>query len=231
MILYLIVGGLLVPSFSSFGYYFMLDVVGISKFTYSMLTVLGFACLLIGTQLFNKYFKVWEYRSLIMIDAVISIVLAPLTFIFVLRLNVDWGIPDMALIIFTDTVSEIVSQCFVFLPMSVIMAKICPKRIEATSFALLAGVSNFRGTVRSWIGSWVNEKWVGVTESDMSHYWVLVTIGVVCSFLPLLFLWLIPTRLAIKELQESMNEDDLKAMAKKNDEDVESILLDDTDTP
>ena len=163
MILYLIVGGLLVPSFSSFGYYFMLDVVGISKFTYSMLTVLGFACLLVGTQLFNKYFKAWEYRSLIMMDAVISIVLAPLTFVFVLRLNIDWGIPDMALIIFTDTVSEIVSQCFVFLPMSVIMAKICPKRIEATSFALLAGVSNFRGTVRSWIGSLVNDKWVGVT--------------------------------------------------------------------
>jgi len=49
MILYLIITGFLVPSFGSFGYYFMLDVVKISKFTYSMLTVLGFACLLIGT--------------------------------------------------------------------------------------------------------------------------------------------------------------------------------------
>ena len=84
--------------------------------------------------------------------------------------------------------------------MSVIMAKICPKRIEATSFALLAGVSNFRSTLRSWIGSYVNDKWVGVTEADLSKYWVLVTIAFVCGFLPLLFLWLIPKRSQIEEL-------------------------------
>ena len=160
-----------------------------------------------------------------MIDAVISIVLAPLTFIFVLRLNVDWGIPDMALIIFTDTVSEIVSQCFVFLPMSVIMAKICPKRIEATSFALLAGVSNFRGTVRGWMGSFINEKWVGVTQADLSQYWVLVTIGFCCSFLPLLFLWMIPSRRSIEVLQDSMKEEDDTALAKKNDNDDEGVQI------
>ena len=63
----------------------------------------------------------------------------------------------MALIIFTDTVQDIVSQCFVFLPMAVMFAKITPKRIEATSFALLAGVSNFRATIRGWTGSWIND--------------------------------------------------------------------------
>jgi len=49
LIIYLLVSGFLVPSFGSFGYFFMLDVVGISKFAYSMLTVLSFGCLLVGT--------------------------------------------------------------------------------------------------------------------------------------------------------------------------------------
>ena len=221
MILYLVVGGFLVPSFGSFGYYFMLDVVGISKFTYSMLTVLGFVSLLFGTQMFNKYFKDREWRNLIMLDALISIFIAPLTFIFIFRINLDWGISDMFMIIFTDTVAEIVSQCFVFLPMSVIMTKICPKHIEATSFALLAGVSNFRGTVRGWMGSWINEKWVGVTQEDLSDYWVLVLIGTICSFLPLFFLWLIPTRKGIEDLQKGMEgkEDDKDAAKSKKEED------------
>jgi len=156
MILYIIIGGFLVPNFGSFGYYFMLDVVKISKFSYSMLTVLGFACLFVGTLIYKRWFHASEYKSLIMMDALISIILAPISFIFVLRLNVVWGIPDMFLIIFTDVVSEIVSQCFVFLPMSVVYAKICPKRIEATSFALLSSVSNFRGTIRSWLGTFIN---------------------------------------------------------------------------
>jgi len=207
MILFIVIGGFLVPSFGSFGYYFMLDVVKISKFTYSMLTVLGFMCLFIGTMIYRKYFTEKEYRNLIMMDALISILLAPLSFIFVLRLNVAWGIPDMFLIIFTDVVSEILAQCFVFLPMSVIYAKICPPRIEATAFALLSSVSNFRGTIRGWLGAFINKQWVGVTVDDLSNYWVLVTIGFCCSFLPLFFLWMIPSRKEIEVLQEQIRLD------------------------
>ena len=54
-------------------------------------------------------------------------------------------------------------MCLVFLPMNVIMTKICPKHIEATSFALLAGVSNFRSYTRSWIGTLINDEVVGVS--------------------------------------------------------------------
>ena len=90
--------------------------------------------------------------------------------------------------------------------MSVIMSKICPKHIEATSFALLAGVSNFRATIRSLTGSIINDRFVGVTEDDLSQYWVLCTISFVCSFLPLLFLWLVPTKQQINDLQASMKE-------------------------
>ena len=90
--------------------------------------------------------------------------------------------------------------------MSIIFAKICPKHIEATSFSLLASVSNFRGTIRSYLGAYINTTWVGVTESDLSKYYVLVTIGFFCSFLPLLFIWLIPSRKEIDDLQASMRE-------------------------
>ena len=57
----------------------------------------------------------------------------------------------------------------------------------------------------------------------MSQYWVLVTIGFCCSFLPLLFLWMIPSRKAIEELQDSMKEEDDVALAKKNDNDDEGV--------
>lgn len=108
MLAYIFVSGMLVPTFNSFEYFFLLDVVGISKFTFSMLTMLTFACFLVGTQLYNKYFKEQEYRHLVMMEAIISIFLAPLTLIFVLRLNLSWGIPDMAMLIFNDIVRDVV---------------------------------------------------------------------------------------------------------------------------
>lgn len=124
----------------------------------------------------------------------------------VLRMNVDVGVPDLALVIFTSQVSSILSKCMVFLPMSVIMGKICPKHIEATSFALLAGVSNMRMQISSQIGSWINDWFVGCTQENLGEYWKLEAIGMACSLLPLLFIWLIPTRKAIEELSENQTK-------------------------
>lgn len=194
VILYLLLGAMTQPSFSSFGYYFLLDEVEVSKFMYSMLTVVAYFCLLIGSQMFNKCFIDTEYRRLIIIDALITIVFAPIQFVFVCRWNLAWGISDMYFVFFLDMVDEIISQCFIFLPMSVIFAKITPRHIEATSFAMLAGISNFRITMRSWIGSAVNDLFVGVSQDDLTDYWKLITVAFICSFIPLFFLYLIPSK-------------------------------------
>ena len=108
MLMYILLSGLLVPTFDSFQYFFLLDVVGISKFTFSMLTMLTFACFLVGTQLYNRFFKEKEYRNLVMMEAIISIFVAPMTLIFVLRLNLLWDIPDMAMLIFNDIIRDVV---------------------------------------------------------------------------------------------------------------------------
>ena len=49
VILYILVNAVAVPTFTTFSYYFLLDEVGLSKFNYSLLTVLGYFCLLIGS--------------------------------------------------------------------------------------------------------------------------------------------------------------------------------------
>jgi predicted MFS family arabinose efflux permease len=166
----------LVPNFSQFGYYFMMDVAGVSQFAYSLLGLVGYVCLFCGTYLFHRYFKNFEMRTLILIDAVIAVLLAPMTFMFIFRVNLKYGIPDMALLVFSETVSDVLSMAFIFLPMSVLFAKITPKNIEATCFALLAGVSNFRNTARGWVGSVINDQYVHVTKDDLSKYWLLVAI-------------------------------------------------------
>ena len=194
MLSYILLTGLLVPTFDSFQYYFLLDVVGISKFTFSMLTMLTFACFLLGTQLYNKFFKDQEYRHLVMMEAIISLLVGPLTLIFVLRQNLVWGIPDMAMLIFNDIIRDVVGQFCVWIPTYVILGKICPKNIEATSYAILSGALSFRGSLRDWLGATVNSNLVEVTERDLSKYWVLVVITWACHFLPLLLIWLIPTR-------------------------------------
>ena len=78
--------------------------------------------------------------------------------------------------------------------MMVVFAKITPKRIEATSFAFLTGTSNFTGTLRGLVGSFVNQMFVGVSHEDLSRYYILCIISLVMSMSPILFLKLLPTR-------------------------------------
>ena len=189
----------------------MIDVAGISASTISLLAALSRAFSLLTTQLFNKYFKDWEYRGLIQLNALFAILIAPLTLIYALRLNLGMGIPDLFCIIITEYVSWSLGRCFVFLLIQVIITKICPKHIEATSFAFMAIILNVRGLLSSYTGSWINEIWVGCTQSDLSDYWKLVVIPVVCSLLPpLFFIWLIPKRKSIEDIQHSENKETLQ---------------------
>lgn len=52
VLVFMLLNSIFMPSFGSFGYYFMLDVVQLSKFTIAMLGVLGFVCMFIGSALF-----------------------------------------------------------------------------------------------------------------------------------------------------------------------------------
>lgn len=193
IIAYLVLTAFFVPTFSSFSYFFYMDVIGLTKFTYSMLAVLGFVGVFFGTQMYRKWFMDWEFRTLILIEVAVELLISPLKFLFIFRVTPDWGVPDIVIIVLTRSLHGIMAQCFVFLPFAIMAAKVCPKRIEATSFALLGSISSFKGTLRAWIGTMVNDAFVGVSKNDLSDYWILYTIGFACSFIPIAFIWLLPT--------------------------------------
>ena len=192
--MYLIISAFLVPKFGAFDYYFLMDEVKLPKSTHKLLGLFGSLYVLCATHLFSRYFKDKEYKNLIMLEAMVKLAFAPLTMLFISRFNVKIGIPDEIMVIFTSAIHVTTTQCLIFLPLSVIMTKICPKHIEATSFALLASVSNLTSSISSWSGTWINDNFVGVTTGDMSHYWVLAMLSLAFQFLPLLFINMIPTR-------------------------------------
>jgi len=49
VLIYMCLSSIVTPSFGVFDYYFFMDVVKLSKFTFAMLSVFGFGTLLLGT--------------------------------------------------------------------------------------------------------------------------------------------------------------------------------------
>lgn len=195
VILFFVLNGLISPDFGDFSYYFMLNVVKISKFQYSMLGVVGSFTSVFGTMYYEKYLKDIEVRTVLYWSTCVSIVSSACSVIFAMRWNVYMHINDIVFIVLTDTIFGVISLAMNTLPTLALFAKITPTKIEGTVFAFLTGTTNLANNVLSpMVGVWLNEKFVGVNADDLSKYKNLCMISFAASFLGFLILPLIPLK-------------------------------------
>ena len=64
-----------------------------------------------------------------------------------------------------------------------------------------------------------------MSRDDLTDYWVLMTIGFVCSFIPLFFLHLIPTRKQIETLQASLNAKEEEEKSDVGNKEVDGTII------
>lgn len=191
------------PQYGIYWYYFKMNIVHFSNFQYAIINCFGYLSLLLGTIYYNKYLKEKEVRTLIGYAVYLSIFSAFMNLLWAKRVNLDLGISDSTFVISTDIVLGTLSLAYTQLPTLVLFAKITPSQIEATCFAFLTGTLNFcNGVVATYLGSLVNDTFIGVTSTDLSNFTKLAVVSLVTSFFPLGLLWLIPLKSDIKKLQE-----------------------------
>ena len=115
-VLNIVLTGVVVPTFADFSYYFLTNEIGFSQFTYSILSLLSNATLLVGVLVYKVWLTNYEVRTLIMISICISIFGCFTSLLLVLRLNLKMGISDLLFVIMTDTITGVVYMAFTHLP-------------------------------------------------------------------------------------------------------------------
>ena len=140
--IYFILDGLTSPSFSTYTYFFLMDVIGISKFWFAMLILIGQFCLVISVLIYEAFLKTVEVRTLLFYNVIFKITGAFLALAFAERWNLAWGINDYFFLIFTDVVFATIATAFHNLPIMGMFAKLTPKKVEATMFAFFTGTMN-----------------------------------------------------------------------------------------
>ena len=103
--------------------------------------------------------------------------------LLILHVNRDMGIPDFVFAFAERVVITLVSQ-FVTMPMVVLGARLCPKGVEATLYALLMSITNFGGVISSEWGSLFTEMF-GVTSSNFSNLWKLALLCHAFDLIPI----------------------------------------------
>jgi folate/biopterin transporter len=177
------------PSADSAFFYFITNELGFEpEFLGRVRLVTSFASLL-GIWIYQRFLKTVAFRHILGWSIVISSVLGLTTLLLVTHTNRALGIDDHWFSLGDSLILSVMGQ-IAFLPVLVLSARLCPKGIEASLFALLMSVSNLSGLLSQELGALLTH-WFGVTETNFDKLWLLVLITNLSTLLALPFLnWL-----------------------------------------
>eukprot|EP00392_Amoebophrya_sp_AT5.2_P005391 g5400.t1 len=166
---------------------------------------------LVGMVIYNQELKTWRYHKLFMVANVVQCVFSLLGILVFTRVSKNvLGIPDHVFILGGSVILSIVHQ-WMWLPGVVLLSQLCPKGVEATMYALLAGCHNIGNSVGQIFGAWVLER-LDVqpdgTKKDAEQFdslWIAAAIG---TILPMFTLILLPYFIPDATQQEVLLSDD-----------------------
>jgi folate/biopterin transporter len=144
---------------------------------------------LLGIFIFQKYLKNVPFRRILGWSTVIAATLGMTTLLLVTHTNRALGIDDRWFSLGDSLILTVAGQ-ITWMPVLVLSARLCPKGVEATLFALLMSIWNLSGLLSHELGALLTS-WLGVTETNFDRLWLLVIITNLSTLLPLPFLsWL-----------------------------------------
>ena len=146
---------------------------------------------LVGIFLFQSYLKTVPFRKILGWSTIIAAALGMTTLLLVTHTNRALGIDDHWFSLGDSLVLTVVGQ-ITWMPVLVLSARLCPKGVEATLFALLMSIWNLSGLLSHELGALLTS-WLGVTENNFDHLWLLVVITNLSTLLPLPFLGWLPS--------------------------------------
>jgi len=153
---------------------------------------------LLGLWVYNHTMKDWRYHQLLIFANVLQCGAGLLGVLVYTRWNIAVGLPDTFFVLGTMGAWAIVHM-WMWIPGIVLLSQLCPKGVEATMYALLAGCHNLGLTVASYIGACaltvldVRPRGAVGESASFDKLWVAALVQAVAPAVTLVLLpWMIP---------------------------------------
>jgi hypothetical protein len=193
-------------SIDSAAFYFFTDTVEqypdgphFTEFFY--LTVIGTVASvfsLIGIFMYNWFMTTWKFRHIFIGTNLLQTVVHLTNIVVFKRWNTRIGIPDMVFVLGGQAFQQVVAA-WSWIPGVVLLAQLCPNKVEAIMYALLAGSANLGLNIATHLGA-VELELLGIRPdgsfnetSQFDKLWIASLISSLLPLFPLIFIWfLIP---------------------------------------
>ncbi|GBF79579.1 folate/biopterin family MFS transporter [Aphanothece sacrum] len=177
------------PNSESAFFYFTTNELGFQPEFLGRVRLVSSLAALLGIWVYQRFLKTVSFRIILGWSIIISSGLGMTTLLLVTHTNRLIGIDDHWFSLGDSLILSVAGQ-IAFLPVLVLSARLCPKGIEATLFALLMSFTNLSALLSHELGALLTHL-LGVTETNFDKLWLLVMITNLSTLLPLpLIRWL-----------------------------------------
>lgn len=111
----------------------------------------------VGIFLYQRFLSGWSFRCVFWFTAALRTLAGTFDYIMVKRLNLMIGIPDKVMYLFGDAVIQRMVKTLNYMPAVVLTSKLCPRGMEATTFAVMDGISHLGWNINKQIGAWATD--------------------------------------------------------------------------
>ncbi|MEA5508493.1 folate/biopterin family MFS transporter [Crocosphaera sp. UHCC 0190] len=178
------------PNADSAFFYFTTNELGFEAEFLGRVRLVTSVAALVGIWVYQRFLKTVSFRQILGWSIVISSGLGMTMLLLVTHTNRALGIDDHWFSLGDSLILTVAGQ-IAFMPILVLSARLCPKGIEATLFALLMSIVNLSNLLSHELGALLTH-WLGVTEANFERLWLLVVITNLSTLLPLPFLGWLP---------------------------------------
>jgi hypothetical protein len=167
-------------------------------FYVTVMGLVGSVCGVLGIFAYNIFLKHLKYRTIFLYTNILLMFVSLTNVILFKRWNLLVGIPDSIFVLGTETVQVIVAT-WTYMPATIITSNLCPKGLEATMFAILAGSNNLGNAFASYQGAYLLQL-LGITpngsmneSAKFDNLYIVAAISAILPCAPLILLnFLVP---------------------------------------
>lgn len=192
-------------------------------FYVSVLGIVGSICAVVSVVAYQIIMKHWKYRSVLIFNNLVYCVVSLLNVVLFRRWNVAWGIPDTVFVLGAEVFQVIIGQ-WTHIPMTILMSSLCPKGVEATMFALLAGSSNLGASLAQYQGAFImevfgiNPRGLPGESAAFSNLWKASLISTLVLIIPVALIpFLIPDSYQTEAQLEPDEDEEQKHEEERNE--------------
>lgn len=192
----------------------MIDELGFDAEFFGRLSLISHAMGIVGVLIFRKWLLAVSLRKLFFWIIIASVILSMPTIGLVYGWYELVGMSPRFFAMADTLISAPLTE-IAFIPLMVLTARLCPKGIEATMFAVLASIMNIGLAVSDLGGAWLLNFFdvhqaIGDVAADYSGLDNVLWVAILSSFLPMPFLRKLPDVRATDEGLSPSKEQSIK---------------------